>query len=141
MDEKFDENKFTPLFVNDEKGSDENLHVDHLTKLTGIKGKWQFVTVLTVELSVILHSMQMFANKWLSFPVGHWCTMPYGLNMTVEEWRNVSSPLLPNGAYDTCNIFDIDYTSDTERPEGNATDIIPCTSWEYDHSMFSVHHC
>ena len=154
MVEKLDENKFEPLLlttttISPEKGAqfddDDNwsegddVHEDRLTKLTGVKGKWQFVTVLTVELSVILHSMQMFANKWMSFPVDHWCARPAGLNLTADEWRNISAPLLPNGAYDKCNVFDISYDVDTERPQQNATDIVPCFAWEYDHSMFTVH--
>ena len=58
--------------------------------------------------------------------------------MSVENWLNISSPILSNGNFDRCNMFDIDYENFvTERPEEN-TNTIACTNWEYNEEIFQV---
>ena len=75
----------------------------------------------------------------LIFRTDHWCTRPELYQDTsIDVWLNLSAPELPDGSFDRCNIFDLDYSSgDAQRPENTAR-TIKCSSWEYDHSFFQV---
>ena len=124
----------TPENISDE----ENHRHDGLTEIIGSIGRWQLTITLLLDISVAVHAWQMMANKWLLFPVDHWCARPEGMtDMSVEEWRNLSAPMLSDGSYDKCNVYQVDYDTISERPP-NDTSTIPCSDWEYDHSMFQV---
>ena len=111
---------------------------DPLTEIIGKHGRFQFTWCVLGGITVIFHAMMMMSNKWVTHKVDHWCTRPASLqNMDVNEWLNISAPYLENGKLDRCYIFDIDYDNIQERPS-NDTPTIPCTSWEYDTSMFQV---
>lgn len=79
------------------------------------------------------------ANKFLLYPVDHWCERPKNYqHISVKNWLNISSPILSNGDFDRCNMFDIDYMNIvSERPKEN-TYTIPCTNWEYNEEIFQV---
>lgn len=82
----------------------------------------------------------MMANKFLTYPIEHWCERPQNYqSISVEKWLNISSPKLPDGSFDRCNMFDIDYENSVmERPEENIN-TIPCANWEYDEQTFQVY--
>ena len=70
--------------------------------------------------------------------VDYWCAQPDGLNLTTDQWRNLSSPMTEVDEYDGCRIFDIDYNdTDVERPPED-TPTIKCSNWEYDTTHFKV---
>ena len=87
----------------------------------------------------IIHGCQIMANKFLTYPVEHWCKRPkYYQSISIENWLNISSPILLDGNFDRCNMFDIDYENSVmERPVEN-TKTIPCTHWEYAEQTFQV---
>ena len=112
---------------------------DVLTDLIGEFGPWQGSIFTVCALSIIIHAWQMMANKFLTYPIEHWCERPQNYqSISVEKWLNISSPRLSDGSFDRCNMFDIDYgNSVMERPEENIN-TIPCASWEYDEQTFQV---
>ena len=81
----------------------------------------------------------MMANKFLTYPIEHWCERPQNYqSISVEKWLNISSPKLSDGSFDRCKMFDIDYENSVmERPEENVN-TTPCASWEYDEQTFQV---
>ena len=78
----------------------------------------------------------MMAGKWLTYKTDHWCARPLE-DMAVEQWLNVSAPMLEDGSFDRCNMYDVEYNLNSVRPDED-TPIIACTSWEYDESVFQV---
>ena len=87
----------------------------------------------------MIHGCQVMANKFLTYPVEHWCMRPkHYQSISIENWLNISSPILLDGNFDRCNMFDIDYGNAVmERPEEN-TKTIACTHWEYNEQTFQV---
>ncbi|XP_067132863.1 organic cation transporter protein-like [Centruroides vittatus] len=79
----------------------------------------------------------MSSLNWpfLAYKVDYWCAKtPKYINMSVEEWRNISAPLdIGNGrtTHSRCEVYDIN----DEVYEKNFTTIY-CRSWEYDHSQY-----
>ena len=69
--------------------------------------------------------------------VDYWCSQPPHLNLTTSEWLNLSAPLLDNGEFDKCHIFDIDYDLETSRPD-DGTRVKKCISWDYDTTYYEV---
>ena len=112
---------------------------DVQTELIGAFGLWQLIIFSAAALTIPLHAWQMMANKFLTYPVDHWCERPFNYqNISIEKWLNISSPLLDDGSFDRCHIFNIDYDQSTiERPPENST-TIACNSWEYDEETFKV---
>ena len=129
----------TELNSKDSKNDSTMKVTDTQTELIGAFGPWQGVIYTTCALTIIIHAWQMMVNKFLTYPVEHWCERPENYqNMSVENWLNVSSPILSDGNFDRCNMFDIDYENSViVRPDEN-TNTIPCISWEYDENFFQV---
>ena len=73
----------------------------------------------------------------LYIKVDYWCTIPHDLNFTTEIWRNLSSPILENGEFDNCHIFNISYNDINERPPED-TPTVKCTSWTFDTTYYKV---
>ncbi len=57
-------------------------------------------------------------------------------HLSPEQWMNISSPLLDDGGFDRCHIFNVDFGSmeDPVRPAED-TAKIDCGRWEYDESL------
>ena len=77
--------------------------------------------------------MKFFFN----FQVDFWCKPPDHLNLTVEQWLNISAPLFKDEDFDRCSIFNISYTDFTVRPAENTT-TIKCNAWNYDSTHYKV---
>ena len=61
-------------------------------------------------------------------------------NLTSTEWLNLSAPMLENGEFDRCRIFDINYLDlDTQivRPD-EETPSVACESWQFSEELFKV---
>ena len=113
---------------------------DMQTELTGEFGPWQGLIFTILALSIVIHGWQMMANKFLTYPIDHWCERPQNHeNISVEVWLNISSPILSDGSYDRCNVFDIDYSKPALDRPSEDTSKIECTKWEYDENTFQVH--
>ena len=113
---------------------------DVQTELIGTFGWWQALIFSVAGLTVMIHSCQMMANKFLTYPVGHWCERPNSYrNISVEKWLNISSPLLKDGSFDRCHMFNINSSQPIfKRPPENSS-TIACHSWEYDENTFQVY--
>ena len=113
---------------------------DIQTILIGAFGIWQGLIFTITGLTTVIHAWQMMANKFLTYPINHWCERPAHLRNTisVEQWIHVSSPLLEDGTFDQCHTFDMDYDQTLlERPSENLS-TIACSSWEFDEETIQV---
>jgi len=110
---------------------------DQQAKIIGGFGPWQFTISLITAFSIIIHAWQMMANKFLTYPTEHWCSRELSFQgADVQQWLNISAPRLPNGEFDRCQRFDLDYSDLSIIRPNEDTPTIPCTSWEYDDSIF-----
>ena len=57
------------------------------------------------------------------------------MNITVENWLDISAPKLEDKQYDRCSIFNITYNELTIRPPEN-TSTLKCQAWDYDTTNF-----
>ena len=108
---------------------------DVITSATGEFGKYQAIWCTLCALNSITTGLLVFSNKFFTYKVDYWCTIPEHLNFSANQWLSLSAPLLPNNDYDRCSIFNITYDQDTTRPLEN-TSRITCQSWTYDTSLF-----
>ena len=117
-----------------EKGHDQQ------SQIIGTIGPWQLMMCGVTALSIIIHAWQMMANKFLTYPVDHWCSRPPGYqDLSLESWLNLSAPILGNGDFDRCHRFDLNYSNPgLSRPDEHSL-TVPCSSWEYDMSVFQVY--
>ena len=112
---------------------------DQITSIIGKHGLWHWMIWIVTGLSIIIHGWQSMANKFLTHNTDHWCARPdlYS-NLSLQEWANISSPILTDGQFDRCNIYDFDYSnSGIQRPD-ESWPTIPCTRWEYVAEHFQV---
>ena len=84
----------------------------------------------------------MFSNKFYTYKTDFWCAKPETqVNLSTKAWLNLSAPRLKLGndesGFGQCEIFDIDYSTITTRPDKN-TETKTCTSWEYNTEQFDV---
>ena len=112
---------------------------DTQTELIGAFGLWQGSIYMACALTIIIHAWQMMANKFLTYPLDHWCERPNNYqSVSIEKWLNISSPKLPDGSFDRCNMFDIDYNTSVALRPSEDTQTIACDSWEYEEALFQV---
>ncbi|PSN53344.1 hypothetical protein C0J52_04084 [Blattella germanica] len=110
---------------------------DALQEVVGDFGRWQAGISLLMALLKLPISWFQLNIIVLEAQSDYWCSPPSHLkNLTVEEWRNLSHPTLPNGGYDSCRIYDLNYTAHLgEVPDRSAT--IPCHNWQYKRDVFT----
>ena len=109
------------------------------TELIGAFGLWQGLIFSLAGLTIIIHAWQMMANKFLTYPLDHWCERPeHYKNFTVEEWLNISSPLLSDGSFDRCSVFTDVYENQIDARPEKGSPAKACNSWEYDETTFQV---
>lgn len=111
---------------------------DVLIATIGSIGRYHILLFTVTGLAIILHSCQMYANKFLTIATPFACLPPpEHRHLDLEAWLNVSAPLLDDGEFDRCNVFDIDYsaTEELERPQEDSL-TVPCTSWIFDDSVY-----
>ena len=112
---------------------------DAQTELTGAFGPWQGIIFTVCGLSVILHGWQMLSNKFLTYSIDHWCERPEMYKGgSIEEWLNISSPLLDDGTFDRCHRFDLDYDQVISRRPKETSPTVACFAWEYKEDLFQV---
>ncbi|XP_023244015.1 organic cation transporter protein-like [Centruroides sculpturatus] len=105
------------------------------TDLIGGFGRWQKTLIGISVWNVAVFAICNLNWPFLAYRVDYWCarTSKY-MNMSVEEWKNISAPMeIRNGrtTHSRCEIYDIN----DEKYEKNFSNI-PCRSWEYDHSQY-----
>ena len=130
---KTEEKMFKDVKISDDI---EDHHRDPLTEIIGKIGKFQLTWAFITAIPVIFHGWMMMSNKWVTYNIDHWCARPIS-DIDLEQWLNLSAPLLPDGSFDNCHVFDVSFSKILERPSED-TPKIPCSNWEYDTSLFSV---
>ena len=112
---------------------------DLQSELIGAFGLWQIGIFTILGLSIIIHGWQMLANKFLTYPIDHWCARPAQYaNFTIEMWLNISAPLLADGTFDRCNSFELDYDETPLMRPDETSPTIACSAWEYKEDLFQV---
>ena len=53
------------------------------SEFVGEFGLFQLLTFSVLSLSITTHSLQMLANKWLTYDTPHWCARPRHLRETL----------------------------------------------------------
>ncbi|XP_023237727.1 organic cation transporter protein-like [Centruroides sculpturatus] len=105
------------------------------TDLIGPFGKWQMMIIGMMAWCIIVSALNNLNWPFLAYKVDYWCARtPKYVNLTVEEWKNISAPLeIRNGrtTHSRCEVYDID-----DIKYGKNFSKIPCRSWEYDHSQY-----
>ncbi|XP_023229221.1 organic cation transporter-like protein [Centruroides sculpturatus] len=105
------------------------------TDVIGTFGRWQKILFGVITWSAIGVTLNNLNWPFLAYKVDYWCARtPEYMNLTVEEWKNISAPLeIRNGRtmHSRCEVYDIDDTK-----YGKNFSKIPCRSWEYDHSKY-----
>ncbi|XP_067122694.1 organic cation transporter protein-like [Centruroides vittatus] len=105
------------------------------TGLIGTFGKWQKILFGMLAWSIIVSSLNNLNWPFLAYKVDYWCARtPKYMNLSVEEWKNISAPLESRNGRTThsrCEVYDID-----DAEYGKNFSKIPCRSWEYDHSQY-----
>ncbi|KAL1428692.1 hypothetical protein MTO96_003037 [Rhipicephalus appendiculatus] len=92
-------------------------------------GKFQRQVLHCSVFSVIVLLLHAFAYRVIGRPVDHWCRKPDNLrDFTVQEWKNVAIPVLADGSYSKCAVYD------PPIPDGNQEErrTVPCNQWDYD---------
>ena len=113
--------------------------VDHLTEIIGLFGPYQAILYTVIGITISMHCWQMMSNKFFTYKTEYWCSRPENLrHLDVQIWLNLSSPMLENGEFDKCAVFDVDYTNLKSRPDQKSVPTVPCTSWEYHNDHFQV---
>lgn len=93
----------------------------------------------------IIGAMQDMSANFLTAPMEHWCMVPELQNVSHDQQKYVAIPYEDGetGEYDSCYMYDIDYSSLTEEDifswNRSATEnmtTIPCTDWVFDRSEF-----
>ncbi|XP_023237742.1 organic cation transporter protein-like [Centruroides sculpturatus] len=105
------------------------------TDLIGTFGRWQKILFGIFAWSIIVSAMNFLNWPFLAYKVDYWCARtPKYMNVSVEEWKNISAPLeIRNGrtTHSRCEVYDTD-----DEKYGKNFSKIPCRSWEYDHSQY-----
>ncbi|KAK8789044.1 hypothetical protein V5799_021180, partial [Amblyomma americanum] len=80
-----------------------------------------------VSLTVLL--MHAFAYSIVGRPLDHWCQPPEALrHMDVQEWRNMAIPILADGSFSKCTVYDPPLPEEDEEKRRE----VPCNRWDYD---------
>lgn len=112
---------------------------DPLSPFIGEIGRWQLFIYLAIGAIEIPGAMQIFVMTFYTPNLSFWCTKPSSSNMSVEEWRNFSSPMLEvdddgQPQYDACLVYKHAVPGMSNATDGNAT--MPCHHWEYDMGIY-----
>lgn len=110
---------------------------DQIIDAIGEIGPWQLRRICFLFLFKACLALPNMGITFFSARTDFWCQRPDSETLVpVEEWRNMSSPLILNsdGEWhrDQCHIWN---SEDFKQPLDNGTK--PCTSWEYDRSVYT----
>ena len=60
----------------------------------------QFIYSILYGLSAIVMAFSGLGTKFLTYDVDYWCERPNGLNVSVDNWLNMSAPFLDESRTD-----------------------------------------
>ncbi|XP_077508655.1 solute carrier family 22 member 6-like [Amblyomma americanum] len=92
-------------------------------------GRLQQLALLSTILSLILLLMHAFAYRLIGRPVDHWCQPPPDFrDLPVLQWKNVAIPVLADGSFSRCTVYDPPVPDDSQEERR----VVPCDRWDYD---------
>nr|XP_054934208.1 solute carrier family 22 member 7-like [Dermacentor andersoni] len=100
-------------------------------------GKFQMQVLHCAMFSVVVLLLHAFAYRVIGRSVDHWCRPPdYLRDMPVQEWKNVGIPVLADGSFSKCTVYDppLPPFLSLFPQEGNEEERrkVPCHRWDYD---------
>lgn len=121
--------------LSDSSLPDECTNDIEISDIIGGYGPWQrdiFVLLFLASIPSAWHNLQMtfMAPSGVEF----WCARPPHLNVTVEEWRNFSAPPENLNLDSRCHVKP--YWRLPENETVLESDLLKCTSWEYNSSFY-----
>ncbi|GFS68784.1 organic cation transporter protein [Nephila pilipes] len=121
--------------------ADENGEKEY-TDIIGGNGWYQIGICIFCFFSAASHCLHDFTMTFFAPNMDHWCARPPEVlraNISLEEWKNLSLPLVesPKGDYEysQCTMYTNFAQNGSFYPNTNAS-VIKCTSWEYDTSVY-----
>ncbi|XP_064468212.1 solute carrier family 22 member 3-like isoform X1 [Ornithodoros turicata] len=87
-------------------------------------GIYQRMTLLYGSLAAFVMAANNMMPLVASPGVNHWCAPPDGVQVSEEDWKNMSIPVDEDGKYSQCQML-------------NGTDnssVVACTKWQYESS-------
>ncbi|XP_077508744.1 beta-alanine transporter-like [Amblyomma americanum] len=92
-------------------------------------GQFQESVLLCTTLSLTVLLMHAFAYLLIGGPVDHWCLPPPDWrDLPVQHWKNVGIPVLNDGSFSKCTMYDPPVQDDAEEERQE----VPCARWDYD---------
>ena len=113
---------------------------DILFEHVGHFGVYQFLIFLMAQFFYFFGSSSCY--NYIAYRVDYWCDIPELAHLPHENQSMIASPIVGNGEYDQCNVYDLDYSALTpeqiENWEGvpDGTPTRKCQSWIYDDSVY-----
>ncbi|KAH7959637.1 hypothetical protein HPB49_012657 [Dermacentor silvarum] len=91
-------------------------------------GRFQRMVLFCAVLCLTVLLLHAFAYRLIGRPVQHWCHPPKELlHMPVQEWKNVAIPVLPDGRFSECTVYDPPVATEN----GSERRVVSCNQWEY----------
>ncbi|XP_065298830.1 solute carrier family 22 member 7-like [Dermacentor albipictus] len=101
--------------------------ISGLHDVTG-HGVFQWRMLLFGILSTLVLLCHALSYRLIARPVDHWCRPPDDLAGPDGAWKNVAIPLLPDGSFSQCTVYDppLPHLMNYTRKE------VLCDAWQYD---------
>ncbi|KAH7943951.1 hypothetical protein HPB52_013754 [Rhipicephalus sanguineus] len=90
------------------------------------EGRFQVMVTIASTLAGTAFLLHLVSFRLTTRVMDHWCRPPAAFaNMSVAEWRRVSTPLEADGSHSRCTRF--------EPPDGGSrARVVPCEAWDFD---------
>ncbi|KAF8771701.1 Organic cation transporter protein like [Argiope bruennichi] len=108
-------------------------HQKDLMDLVKGNGPWQWMVCAVVLAVNFPDGANNMSIAFMAPNVDHWCARPPGINMTVEQWKEIALP--PNDPH--CSRYRYINISLASENSSSSRETVPCESWEYDHSIYA----
>lgn len=106
-----------------------------VSDIIGGYGPWQrdiFVLLFLASIPSAWHNLQM--TFMAPSGVEYWCARPQNLNVSVDEWRNLSVP--PSHLQVDSRCYVVPYWRFPSNETVHESDLLKCTTWEYNTSFY-----
>ncbi|XP_064468221.1 solute carrier family 22 member 2-like isoform X2 [Ornithodoros turicata] len=87
-------------------------------------GIYQRMTLLYGSLAAFVMAANNMMPLVASPVVNHWCAPPDGVQVSEEEWKNMSIPIDEDGKYSQCQMLN----------GSDNSSVVACTKWQYESS-------
>lgn len=131
-----DDSSSTPTTISDADFAESSVPDQiEISDIIGGYGPWQrdiFVLLFLASIPSAWHNLQMtfMAPSGVEF----WCARPEHLNVSVDEWKNLSAPPAHLNLDSRCHVKP--YWRLPENETVHESDLLKCTSWEYNSAFY-----